>query len=141
MMKIAQLTPDIAVGSQPTLSDLEQLAAAGIRSFINNRPDNEAPDQPRSADLARVAQHLGIEYRHVPVVTGQQLPEDVEAFAAALEASPKPVLAFCRTGNRSTTLWALASAPNHDAETILSAAKAAGYDLSALRPRIEGRLK
>ncbi len=64
-MKIAQLTPEISVASQPSTSDIERIAAAGFRSLINNRPDGEAPDQPESAELAEVAQRLGLEYRQM----------------------------------------------------------------------------
>jgi protein tyrosine phosphatase (PTP) superfamily phosphohydrolase (DUF442 family) len=71
---------------------------------INNRPDREAENQPESAALAAAAARVGLDYRHVPVVSGKITDDDVAAFARALDAVKGPVLAFCRTGTRSTTL-------------------------------------
>jgi sulfide:quinone oxidoreductase len=107
-MKIAKLTPFLAVSPQIAEADLGALAAQGFRAVINNRPDGEAEDQPESAALAAAAGRVGLEYRHVPVVSGKITDDDVAAFARALDAVKGPVLAFCRTGTRSTTLWALA---------------------------------
>lgn len=136
-MQPAKLTPNLSVAPQVTEKDLEEAAAAGFKIIINNRPDGEAPDQPRSEALAAAAKRLGLEYRHIPVVPGQVSVEQVESFTAALTETPGPALAFCRTGTRSTTLWALASARHLAPDAILSTAAGAGYNLEALRPRLE----
>ncbi|WP_262027386.1 TIGR01244 family sulfur transferase [Microvirga sp. Mcv34] len=136
-MPFAKLTDNLSVAPQLRLDDLEQAAAAGFRSIINNRPDGEASDQPSSETLAAAAQRLGLAYRHIPVVPGQLSPEQVAAFKEALTAAAGPTLAFCRTGTRSTSLWALASAPHLSPDEILRIAAAAGYNLEALRPQIE----
>lgn len=138
-MKIAKLTPFLAVSPQIAEADLGALAAQGFRAVINNRPDGEAEDQPESAALAAAAGRVGLEYRHVPVVSGKITDDDVAAFARALDAVKGPVLAFCRTGTRSTTLWALAEARHLDPEAILATAAEAGYDLAALKPRLDVR--
>ena len=138
-MKIAKLTPFLAVSPQIAEADLGALAAQGFRAVINNRPDGEAEDQPESAALAAAAGRVGLEYRHVPVVSGKITDDDVAAFAQALDEVKGPVLAFCRTGTRSTTLWALAEARHLDPEAILATAAEAGYDLAALKPRLEVR--
>ena len=138
-MKIAKLTPFLAVSPQIAEADLGALAAQGFRAVINNRPDGEAEDQPSSAALAAAAGRVGLEYRHVPVVSGKITDDDVAAFAQALDEVKGPVLAFCRTGTRSTTLWALAEARHLDPDAILATAAEAGYDLAALKPRLEVR--
>ncbi|MGO4525835.1 TIGR01244 family sulfur transferase [Microvirga sp. 2MCAF35] len=136
-MPFAKLTDNLSVAPQLSPEDLQKAAAAGFRSIINNRPDGEAPDQPLSDTLAATAQRLGLAYRHIPVVPGQLSPEQVEGFKEALTAADGPTLAFCRTGTRSTSLWALASARHLAPDVILRAAAAAGYNLEALRPQIE----
>jgi sulfide:quinone oxidoreductase len=136
-MRIAQLTPFLSVSPQLAEADLGILAAQGFRSVVDNRPDGEAEDQPPSAVLAAAAERVGLAYRHLPVVSGQVTDEDVAAFARALAELKGPVLAFCRTGTRSATLWALSEAWHLDPAAILAAAAGAGYDLAGLRPRLE----
>ena len=138
-MKIAKLTPFLSVSPQIAETDLGGLAAQGFRAVINNRPDGEAEDQLESAALAAAAGRVGLDYRHVPVVSGRITSDDVTAFAQALDEVKGPVLAFCRTGTRSTTLWALAEVRHLDPEAILATAAEAGYDLAALKPRLDVR--
>ncbi len=138
-MKPEKIDHVLSVSGQVTEQDLESAAAQGFRSIINNRPDGEAADQPRSEALAAVAARLGLDYRHIPVMSGNVTDDDVDTFARAMGEVRGPTLAFCRTGTRSTTLWALAEAGRLDPETILKAAAAAGYDLEGLRPRLERR--
>lgn len=135
-MKIAKFTEAFSVAPQLTGQDLEAVAAAGFRLLINNCPDGEAPDQPTSAELSAAARRLGLEYRHVPVVPGQISDEQVTAIRKVLAEGQGPALAFCRSGTRSATLWALASAGPMSPDDILKTAADAGYDLSALRGRI-----
>ena len=136
-MKLAKLTQNLSVSPQLTEKDLEEAAAAGFRSIINNRPDGEASDQPRSDVLEAAAKRLGLAYRHIPVVPGQLSGDQVAAFKAALTEMKGPALAFCRTGTRSTTLWALASARHLAPDNILATAAEAGYNLETLRPQLE----
>lgn len=136
-MNPIKLTPSLSVSPQITPKDLEEAAAAGFTSIINNRPDGEAPDQPRNDELAATAQRLGLEYRTIPIVPGQMSDDQVAAFKKALADMKGPTLAFCRTGTRSAILWALASARDMAPEEILKTAASAGYDLDALRPRLE----
>ena len=140
-MKTAQLTPFLSVSGQLTPHDLGMAAAQGFRSVINNRPDREGEDQPSASERAAAAERLGLDYRHIPVVSGKITDADVEVFAKALQELKAPVLAFCRTGTRSTTLWALGEARHLDPEAILSATAAAGYDLEGLKPRLEARAR
>lgn len=116
---------------QLTVGDLDEAAAQGIRLIVNNRPDGEEPGQPTSAELEAAARAAGLDYRHIPISSGLP-PERVEAMAQALEQGP--LLAFCRSGTRSTFLWALArAARGAPADESVAAAAAAGYDLGPIR--------
>ena len=136
-MQIAKLTDNLSVAPQVTERDLEEAAALGFKTVINNRPDGESPDQPRGTDLAAAAKRLGLEYRHIPVIGGQLNEAQIKAFGDALSAMPGPVLAFCRTGTRSTTLWALSSAQSLAPDAILTTAAGAGYNLQHLLPALQ----
>lgn len=105
------LNDRLSVSPQITPQDIEQLAADGFAGIVNNRPDGEAPDQPRSDELEAEAGRRGLKYWHIPIVPGQATAEDGKAFAAALAEAGGPVLAFCRTGNRSTALARMAGVP------------------------------
>lgn len=112
-------------------ADVPRLAAQGIRLIVNNRPDGEEPGQPSSNEIEAAARAAGLDYLHIPVA-GRFPPEQVEAMAEALEQGP--ALVFCRSGTRSTFLWALARARRGaPAAQSVAAAAAAGYDLGPIR--------
>jgi sulfide:quinone oxidoreductase len=136
-MKVTKLTPNISVAHQLTEEDLAEAAAEGFKTIINNRPDGEAPDQPPSEALAAAAKRLGLAYHHIPAVSGRISNEQVEAFRTALGGAEKPALAFCRSGKRSATLWALAASDRLSPNEILQTVSEAGYNLEALRPQLE----
>ena len=109
-LSINALTSDVCVAPQLEPAAMAEAAAAGFRSVINNRPDFEGgPDQPISAAIEAAAVAAGLEYRHLPVAGGYQSPEEIEAFRQLLATLPQPILAFCRSGARSTRLYAAAS--------------------------------
>ena len=111
----------------------EDVAGLGVGLIVNNRPDGEEPGQPSSDEISAAADAAGIAYRHIPVAGGVSLPQ-VSEMADALAAAEGPVLAFCKSGTRSTFLWALArSRMGDDAETLVAKAAAAGYDLAPIR--------
>lgn len=112
--------------------DISALKAAGFATVINNRPDGESPDQPSSAEIAAAANAAGLAYHEIPMGREGVTSEMVEATRKALEGSRGPVLCFCRSGTRSTTLWALSQSGKQDAGSIISAAADAGYDMSHL---------
>jgi sulfide:quinone oxidoreductase len=102
-MKITRLAPAFCVSDQLQPEDLPRVREAGYRAVINNRPDGEEDGQPTSAQLSAEADKLGLSYFHIPIVPGQMSDEDAVALKNAAAAGP--VLAFCRTGARSTSLW------------------------------------
>jgi uncharacterized protein (TIGR01244 family) len=128
------LDDKVLVAGQIDPDALPALAAYGVTMIVNNRPDDEEPGQPTSAELERAAGEAGLAYRHIPVAGGFSA-EQVEAMAEALDSAEGKVLAFCKSGTRSTWLWALArSRGGEAAETLIEQAAAAGYSLEPLRP-------
>lgn len=100
----------VCVAAQLTPEAMAEAAALGFKSVINNRPDFEfEPEQPTSAQVGAAAQAAGLQYRHLPVDGGYQSPEEIAAFAKLLAELPRPVLAFCRSGARSTRLYMASS--------------------------------
>ena len=96
----------MCVAGQLTPEAMAEAAAAGFRSVVNNRPDFEhGPDQPANAAIEAAARAAGLEYRFLPVAGGYQSPEEIAAFAQLLGQLPRPLLVFCRTGNRSANLF------------------------------------
>jgi uncharacterized protein (TIGR01244 family) len=90
-------------------SHLAEIAKQGYKSVINNRPDFEAgPDQPINAEIQAQAEALGLSYAFLPVIPGAFTQEQVEEMARLLKTMPSPILAFCRSGARSTTLYQMA---------------------------------
>lgn len=138
-MDIRPLDETLSISPQPSPAELPSLAARGYRSVISNRPDGEAPGQPAAAEIAAAAEAAGLEFRHIPVVGGAIGEAEVAAFKAALENLPGPILGFCRSGARTTMLWALACSGKRPADELIAAARSAGLDLGGLRPRLEGR--
>lgn len=106
-MDIRQVDDGFFVTGQISPDDVRDIVAAGYNTLICNRPDGEAPDQPAFAEVARVAEKAGIPIHYVPVVSGQLTQDDVDAMAAALETAEAPVLAYCRSGARSTNLYGI----------------------------------
>lgn len=135
-MDLRQLTPDLAVAPQIQPEDVPALAEAGFRVLINNRPDAEVgPDEDDQA-MRAAAEAAGMHYVFNPFMPGQITPDMISAQAQALTL-PGAKLAYCRSGNRSTVLWALARAGHEPVDHLMSVAAKAGYDLSGIRPLIE----
>lgn len=123
----------VLVSGQIDPADLPAIAAAGVTLVINNRPDGEAFDQPPGAEIEAAARAAGLDYRHIPVAGGLA-PDQVAAMTEALDGAAGKTLAFCKSGTRSTYLWALARAgQGADGGMLFEKAAAAGYDLSPLR--------
>ncbi len=130
------LTPELSVAPQIHAADLKALAAAGFRAVICNRPDGEGADQPNFHEIEQAARALGLVTHYLPAESGKVSDAEGAAFGALMQACPKPVLAYCRTGMRSTTMWALSQARQRPMPQIIEIAKAAGFDLKALVRRI-----
>jgi uncharacterized protein (TIGR01244 family) len=129
-----KLDDSISVAGQIAPADIGMAKAQGITAIINNRPDGEQPGQPEGEAIRAAAEAAGLTYTAIPVDHSGFGQDQVAAMGAALAAADGPVLAFCRSGTRSTWLWALARArAGDDIETLIAKAQARGYDLAGLR--------
>jgi uncharacterized protein (TIGR01244 family) len=104
-MEYRQITDEYAVAGQIAPEDIAAIKAAGFRSIICNRPDDEQPGQPTATEIAVAAAAADLIFRHIPFTSGQMTDEDVEKMAEALDEIPGPVFAFCRSGARSTNIF------------------------------------
>lgn len=110
-LPVRAIAPDVCVAPQLMPDAMAEIARAGFRSVVNNRPDfEEGAHQPTSAQLEAAAHAAGLEYRFLPVDSGYQSPDDIAAMAALLEELPRPLLLFCRSGTRSARLFQAARA-------------------------------
>lgn len=135
-MDIRPLTDSLSVTPQITATDIEAVRAAGFQSVICNRPDGEGADQPSFDEIARAARAAGLQAHYLPAESGKVTDEQGTAFGALMDQLPKPVLAFCRTGTRSTTMWALSQTGRLPLPQILETASRAGFDLKGVVRRI-----
>lgn len=137
MADFIRVTPDFAVAPQLTEADIARAAAEGFKTLVNNRPDGEVPGQMTSAAAEAAARAAGLDYRVIAFVNPPQ-PAQIDATEAMLSEAEGPVLAFCRTGTRSITVWACAQARAgaRSVDEILELAAKGGYDLSPMRPAL-----
>ena len=102
-----QVTEKLWIAPQPKAADFEEMKEKGITRIINNRTDGEDPGQPTAAQSAAAASDLGMDYDHIPIVPEQVTVNKVRAFQKAVSEAEGPVLAHCKTGTRSLTLWSI----------------------------------
>lgn len=99
---------------QIEISDLQEIARLGFKTVINNRPDHEGGyEQPTSAELEKAALECGLHYVHLPVIPNQISLAQIQAFSKAFDQAPKPVVGFCKTGKRASTLYNMAAEYDH----------------------------
>ena len=122
-MDIQLLTTHLSVSPQILVSEMQALSEAGFKSIICNRPDGEGLDQPRFAEIAAAASQYGLQAQYLPVESGNARNEDGQAFGQLLSTLPGPVLAYCRTGMRSSTLWSLLQSGMTPQQQILEASQ------------------
>ena len=133
-----QLTPRLFASPQITLAEVDAAAAQGIGLIVNNRPEGESDDQTPGDEIAAACAAHGIAYVAIPVTHAGFSQPQVQAMAAALAGTDKPVLAYCRSGTRSTLLWALSEASQGgDPDALTNMAAKAGYDVSPVRPLMD----
>tara|TARA_R110001606_G_scaffold11612_9_gene50305 strand:- start:5891 stop:6412 length:522 start_codon:yes stop_codon:yes gene_type:complete len=132
-----KINDNISVSPQITLEDVAAAKAEGVSLIINNRPDGEDPSAPQSADIEAAARDAGMKYIAIPITHSGFSGPQVEAMIAALADGDK-TLAYCRSGTRSTLLWALAQAKQGvEADEISRLAGNAGYDITPVRAMID----
>ena len=137
-MTFIRLTDAIFVAPQISVEAVAAAAPLGISLIINNRPEGESPDQTPGADIEAAARAAGMNYVAIPVGHGGFSQTQVDAMLTALEGAEGKTLAYCRSGTRSTLLWALAQAKaGGDPEALSLTAAEAGYDISPIRPLLD----
>jgi uncharacterized protein (TIGR01244 family) len=127
-MNIVKLTENLAVSAQISLDEVEQIAAAGYKVLINNRPDGEDSHQPAGALIATAAEAAGMEYHHIPITAASFPGPDLEAITDLFDDPSRPVLAFCRSGTRCANLW-VAGVADSDLAGAMKVASQCGFDL------------
>ena len=135
-MDVKSITPTLSVSSQILASEMQAVNEAGFKAIICNRPDGEGSDQPSFKEIEAAASQYGLQAKYLPAESGKVRDEDGKAFGQLLNTLPGPVLAYCRTGMRSTTLWALSQAGVTPLPQILEVSKKIGFDMKALVQRI-----
>jgi uncharacterized protein (TIGR01244 family) len=139
MSEFRRVTPDFAILTGPiAVGDVSRAAAEGFTTVVANRPDGEDPGAPKLAEIKAAAETAGVAFKALPFA-GPPPPAIVAETATALDEAKGPVLAYCRTGKRSITAWALAQAlaGSHTPDEIIALAQKAGYDLSGARGALE----
>ena len=133
-----QITDTVFASPQIGPEAIAEAVALGVVRIVNNRPEGESDDQTPGAEIEAAARAAGIDYVAIPVTHAGFSQGQVEAMMQALDTAAGPVLAYCRSGTRSTLLWALARAKAGDNPTAIAAAAAgAGYDVTPVRPLMD----
>ncbi len=140
MATIIELETGFAVAPQLVAEDFAEIAAAGFKAVVNNRPDGEEDGQLAAADAGEHAARHGLAYHHLPFHGFDISDEDmVDAFIALAEKLEGPVLYYCRTGTRCTLLWAQYAVSRLGLDGVSEIASRAGYDVSVVMDELEER--
>jgi uncharacterized protein (TIGR01244 family) len=127
-----QISDRLYVGPQLTAEDIGRAKSQGFVAIVNNRPDGEEPGQPSAAENRLLAESEELRYSHIPVTVGQISESQVRAFQKALSEAGGPVLAHCKTGTRSATLYAIGEVleGRMDRDEVIPFGQSVGFDLS-----------
>ena len=138
---LAALAPGVSAAGKLDRADIEALADSGVRTIVNNRPDGEDPGQLPAGEARLLAETRGIAYHHIPVTAASLTSGDVDAMKAVLAEAEKPIVLHCRSGTRSTLLWALVRLrEGAEPSSLVAEAARHGIDIAAL-PAIAARLR
>ena len=132
------LTDMILVAPQIDVAAIAAARDLGVTLVINNRPEGESDDQTPGPEIEAAARAAGLDYVAIPITHSGFSQPQVEAMVAALDSTEGKILAYCRSGTRSTLLWALAeSKEGAGADELAEIAARAGYDVSPVRPLMD----
>ncbi len=134
-----KLTDSVYASPQIGVDEVAEARALGVALIVNNRPEGESDDQTPGEEIESAARAAGIADVAIPVTHSGFTEPQVTAMREALDrAGEAPVLAYCRSGTRSTLLWALAEASaGADPQALAEAAAGAGYDLAPVKPLLD----
>ena len=138
MTDFRQLSEQVWASPQITPAEVAEAASLGFRAIVNNRPEDESADQTTGDAIAEAARASGLAYHAIPITHAGFSEAQARAMAAILEQENGPILAYCRSGTRSTLLWSLAEASRGgNPQKIAANAASAGYDVSPVRAMID----
>jgi len=138
MSDFRPLDERFSASPQISEADVAEARSRGFAMIVNNRPEHESGDQTSGAEIEAAARAAGLDYRAIPITHSGFSETQVDALVEAMQSAKGPVLAYCRSGTRSTLLWALAQARQGVAhETIAAQAHEAGYDVTPVSPLID----
>lgn len=136
-MDIREITPRYSVSPQISAEDIPAIVAAGFTCIICNRPDGENPPSHYASEIEAAAKAAGLAFVTNPLTHETMTADRLALQRGTLEGAEGKVLAYCASGTRSTVAWMLGHADTMDADTLIGAAAAGGYQLEALRPQLE----
>ena len=131
-MMLNKIIDDYVVSDQISEEDVEKLKNAGFKTIFCNRPDNEEQNQITVESIRDKVIKSGLNFVHQPVIGGQISQNDIDQFSDYYDAAEKPIFAYCRTGTRSSMLWALSESGKRPIDEILKLTSSAGYNLTNL---------
>lgn len=138
MTQFRRLSPAMLVSPQIAPEDLEEAEAEGVKLVVNNRPDGEEPDAPQSDAIEAAARAKGMDYLYLPITHSGISSTQIDALGTALQSVDGATLGYCRSGTRSTMVWALAQVKlGQSPDDVADAAGAAGYDVTPIRPMMD----
>ena len=138
MSDFRQLSDTVLASPQIELADVKLAKDTGVTLIVNNRPDGEEPSAPQGDAIEAAARSAGLDYIAIPIGHSGFSEPQIDQMIAAINAAQGAVLAYCRSGTRSTLLWALAQAKSgENPESIAQAARTAGYDVSPIRAMLD----
>lgn len=138
MSDFRQLSETVFASPQINEADIETAKGLGVTLIVNNRPNGEEPSAPQGDEIEAAAEAAGLSYLAIPIGHSGFSEPQIEQMQSALAENEGKVLAYCRSGTRSTFLWSLAQAKSGvDPEQIVTAAAGAGYDVSPVRPMLD----
>lgn len=135
-MNLGMIEDGFFVSTQIMPEHFAMLAAQGIKTIVNNRPDGERGFYPTDAEMAMLAKNNDMEYRFIPVNPMALTMDTVDDFARSLDEASGPVVAYCASGHRSAMIWALVQTGRKSTDEIISACAAQGHDLNQMRPML-----
>jgi uncharacterized protein (TIGR01244 family) len=140
---LKRLSDDVSVTGQITTAEVPALRAAGFRTIVNMRVDNEAPGQPNYAQMMNAVQDAKLGSGYVPLRKGPLAPVQIESLMSTLSRLPKPALLYGEPPEHVARAWALAEASKPDgldAATILAAVKSVGPSTENIDAQVESRV-
>ncbi|MGL4491009.1 MAG: TIGR01244 family sulfur transferase [Rhizobiaceae bacterium] len=108
-MDIRAVDENYSVAGQIEVEDIAVIAAAGFKTLMCHRPDEESFGQPAHAGIFAAAKAKGMTCHFIPVTSAGLTHENVDAMKLALSDAERPILAYCRSGARSTMIYQIAT--------------------------------